>query len=107
MSRKNQIGSMHVHYDARTAEQIVAVIAERPGVLHFHIARELGLKARELDDWLRTVGTKDHQLLHHGERWWTNDPRWIEPTGLRRSENGLRQALDQHRDNYMNTKEER
>ena len=98
---------MSVTYPKETVDRILAIISNRPGVIHFHVANELGLKPRELDEWLRTMGTNDHQLLHHGERWWTNDPRWIEPMGLSRSENGLRRALDQHRDNYMNTKKER
>ena len=89
-----------VAYPKKTVDQIIAIISERPGVIHFHVARELELKPRELDEWLRTIGTKDYHLLHHEERWWTNDPRWIETAALKEL-SGFRKALDEHRRNYL------
>ena len=91
---------MTVTYPKETVDLILAIISDRPGVIHFHVARELGLKPRELNEWLRTIGTKDYRLLHHEERWWTTDPRWIEPAALK-DFSGLRKELDEHRRNYL------
>ena len=91
---------MTISYPKETVNQIIAIISERPGVIHFHVANELGLKPRELDEWLRTIGTKDYRLLDHEERWWNNDPRWIEPAALK-DFSCLRKSLDEHRRNYL------
>ena len=91
---------MTVTYPKETVDLILAIISDRPGVIHFHVARELGLKPRELNEWLRTIGTKDYRLLHHEERWWASDSRWIE-SARRKESSSLRKALDEHRRNYL------
>ena len=93
---------MTVSYSKETVDQILAVVSERPGVIHFHVARELGLKPRELDEWLRTVGVRFYDLLHHEERWWTRDSQWIEPASKNASL--YRFALETHRDKFFDKK---
>ena len=89
-------------YNQKLINKIITIISERPGVLHFHVANELGLKPRELDEWLRSVGARFYDLLHHEERWWTRDTPWIEPAS--RDVSLFRYALDVHRDKYLDKK---